>query len=81
MTIITTMEQLVSKIREKDTVLDVRQNLGEIGLSSLELVHFTVALEQEYHCELNAAVIEKMQTIGDLIKHIQSEALVQENIK
>ncbi len=48
--------------------------VDDLGADSLDLVELVMALEEEYNTEISDEDAEKIQTVGDAIKYIQSRA-------
>jgi acyl carrier protein len=48
--------------------------VNDLGADSLDLIELMMALEEEYNTKISDEDSEKIQTVGDAIKYIQSRA-------
>ena len=48
--------------------------IDDLGADSLDTVELIMALEEEFNVEIPDEDAEKMQTVGDAIKYIESKA-------
>lgn len=46
--------------------------IDDLGADSLDTVELIMALEEEFNTEIDDADAEKLQTVADVIKHIES---------
>ena len=64
-------EQLGVKLEE---VTDVASFIEDLGADSLDTVELVMALEEEFGIEIPDEDAEKMVTVGDSIKYIDTKA-------
>jgi acyl carrier protein len=64
-------EQLGVKSEE---VTDQASFIDDLGADSLDTVELIMALEEEFNVEIPDEDAEKMNTVGDAIKYIESKA-------
>ena len=62
--IVNRLEVDESKIREDSSFID------DLGADSLEIVELIMALEEEFDTEIPDKDVEKMKTVGDVIKYL-----------
>ncbi len=48
--------------------------VDDMGADSLDLVEFALSLEDEYHIEVPEREIEKIKTIGDVIRLLEKHS-------
>jgi acyl carrier protein len=60
-------------VNEKEVTPEAKF-VDDLGADSLDLVELVMALEEEYNTEISDEDAEKIQTVGDAIKYIQSRA-------
>ncbi|BDA77894.1 acyl carrier protein [Leptospira kobayashii] len=46
--------------------------INDLGADSLDTVELVMALEEEFGVEISDEIAEKIQTVGDVIKHIDT---------
>jgi len=63
-------EQLGVKLEE---VLDAASFIEDLGADSLDTVELVMALEEEFGIEIPDEDAEKMASVGDAIKYIESK--------
>ena len=63
-------EQLGVKLEE---VTDAASFIEDLGADSLDTVELVMALEEEFGIEIPDEDAEKMASVGDAIKHIESK--------
>ena len=63
-------EQLGVKIEE---VTDAASFIEDLGADSLDTVELVMALEEEFGIEIADEEAEKMSSVGDAIKHIETK--------
>lgn len=66
--LITTVDVKEDIQLSEDTVI-----LRDLGVDSLEMVELVCAVEDEFDIEIADKKIKSLVTIGDLIKHIESQ--------
>ena len=64
-------EQLGVKLEE---VTDAASFIEDLGADSLDTVELVMALEEEFGVEIPDEDAEKMSSVGDAIKYIESKA-------
>ena len=64
-------EQLGVKI---EVVKDDAKFINQLGADSLDTVELVMALEEEFGAEIPDEEAEKLTTVGDAVKYIQSKA-------
>ncbi len=64
-------EQLGVKLEE---VTDAASFIEDLGADSLDTVELVMALEEEFGIEIPDEDAEKMSSVGDAIKYIESKA-------
>ena len=60
-------------VNEKEVTPEAKF-VDDLGADSLDLVELVMALEEEYNTEISDEDAEKIQTVGDAIRYIQSRA-------
>ena len=55
-----------------DKVVDKASFIDDLGADSLDTVELVMRLEEEFGIEISDEVAEKMITVGDAIKYIES---------
>ena len=63
-------EQLGVKVEE---VTDGASFIEDLGADSLDTVELVMALEEEFGIEISDEDAEKMNSVGEAIKHIESK--------
>jgi acyl carrier protein len=59
---------------EEDKVIDEASFIDDLGADSLDTVELVMAFEEEFGSEISDSEAEKILTVGDAIKFIQSKA-------
>ena len=59
---------------EKDKVTDTASFIDDLGADSLDTVELVMAFEEEFGSEISDSEAEKILTVGDAIKFIESKA-------
>ena len=59
---------------EKDKVTDSASFIDDLGADSLDTVELVMAFEEEFGSEISDSDAEKILTVGDAIKFIESKA-------
>jgi len=59
---------------EADKVTDSASFIDDLGADSLDTVELVMAFEEEFGCEIPDDAAEKIQTVGDAIGFIKSNA-------
>ena len=59
---------------EEDKVTDEASFIDDLGADSLDTVELVMAFEEEFGSEISDSEAEKILTVGDAIKFIESEA-------
>ncbi len=54
-----------------DQVTTVAKFIEDLGADSLDTVELVMALEEEFNIEVPDEVAEKLQSVGDVVKHIE----------
>jgi len=57
---------------EKIKVIDEASFIDDLGADSLDTVELVMAFEEEFGSEISDSVAEKILTVGDAIKFIES---------
>ena len=57
---------------EKDKVTDSASFIDDLGADSLDTVELVMAFEEEFGSEISDSEAEKILTVGDAIKFIES---------
>ena len=59
---------------EKDKVTESSSFIDDLGADSLDTVELVMAFEEEFGSEISDSEAEKILTVGDAIKFIESKA-------
>ena len=59
---------------EKDKVTDSASFIDDLGADSLDTVELVMAFEEEFGSEISDSEAEKILTVGDAIKFIESKS-------
>ena len=59
---------------EADKVVDSASFVDDLGADSLDTVELVMAFEEEFGSEISDSEAEKILTVGDAIKFIESKA-------
>jgi len=59
---------------EEDKVIDEASFIDDLGADSLDTVELVMAFEEEFGAEISDSEAEKILTVGDAVKFIQSKA-------
>ena len=59
---------------EKDKVTDSASFIDDLGADSLDTVELVMAFEEEFGSEISDSEAEKILTVGDAIKFIESHS-------
>ena len=59
---------------EEDKVIDEASFIDDLGADSLDTVELVMAFEEEFGSEISDTEAEKILTVGDAIKFIESKA-------
>ena len=59
---------------EEDKVTDEASFIDDLGADSLDTVELVMAFEEEFGSEISDSEAEKILTVGDAIKFIESKA-------
>ncbi len=59
---------------EKDKVVDSASFVDDLGADSLDTVELVMAFEEEFGSEISDNEAEKILTVGDAIKFIESKS-------
>jgi len=59
---------------DEDKVTDEASFIDDLGADSLDTVELVIAFEEEFGSEISDSEAEKILTVGDAIKFIQSKA-------
>lgn len=57
-----------------DAVTDEQNLVADLALDSLDRVDLTVTLEQEFNIDISDAALEEWQTVGDVVKTVETLA-------
>jgi len=57
-----------------DAVTDEQNLVADLALDSLDRVDLTVTLEQEFNIDISDAALEGWQTVGDVVKTVETLA-------
>lgn len=47
---------------------------GDLGADSLDLVELLMALEEEFEVDIPEDTVERLETVGDIIKYLEHQA-------
>lgn len=56
-----------------DEVKEESKFIEDLGADSLDVVELVMALEEKFGCEIPDEEAEKIQTVGDAIRYIESK--------
>lgn len=79
------MENVTARVRELiaeelgvslDQIIPEASFVEDLGADSLDTVELIMALEEEFGLEIADDVAETLQTVGDVISYLESEASV-----
>ena len=59
---------------EESKVVDEANFIDDLGADSLDTVELVMAFEEEFGSEISDSEAEKIQTVGDAIKFIESKS-------
>ena len=59
---------------DKDKVTEASSFIDDLGADSLDTVELVMAFEEEFGSEISDSEAEKILTVGDAIKFIESKA-------
>ena len=59
---------------EESTITDTSSFIDDLGADSLDTVELVMAFEEEFGSEISDSEAEKILTVGDAIKFIESKA-------
>ena len=59
---------------DEDKVVETASFIDDLGADSLDTVELVMAFEEEFGSEISDSEAEKILTVGDAIKFIQSKA-------
>ena len=59
---------------EEDKVVDNASFIDDLGADSLDTVELVMAFEEEFGCEIPDDAAEKILTVGDAVKFLESAA-------
>ena len=70
-------DKVVEIIREqlgqdKDTITDETHFINDLGADSLDTVELVMELEDEFGISISDEEAEKIQTVGDAVKYIET---------
>ena len=67
------IEELIAELAgEEIAITPEMELLKDIGLDSLDAVELVFQLENEYDVEIDDEVLEKVRTVGDLMRAIEA---------
>ena len=67
------IEELIAELAGEEIVITPEMELlKDIGLDSLDAVELVFQLENEYDVEIDDEVLEKVRTVGDLMRAIEA---------
>lgn len=59
---------------EEDKVTMDADIVDDLGADSLDVVDLVMSLEEEFDCEIPDDVAEKIKSVGDLVRYIETNA-------
>lgn len=67
------IQDIISEVLniEKDTITEETKFVDDIGADSLDIFQIVMAIEEEFDIEIDNEEIEKITTVGDVIKEIK----------
>jgi acyl carrier protein len=77
------MEMVIDRIKKivssyldvaPERVTDSSRFIEDLGADSLDTIELTMALEDEFGCEIPDEIAEKMTTVGDIRNFIEGKA-------
>lgn len=60
---------------DADTITEESSFKDDLGADSLDLFELVMALEDEYSVEIPADDLQKMATVGDVMKYLKSKGV------
>ena len=57
---------------EEDKVTENASITDDLGADSLDVVDLVMSIEEEFDMEIPAEAVEKIKTVGDIVKYIES---------
>lgn len=69
-----TTRRLIADHLGFDAVTDEQNLVADLALDSLDRVDLTVTLEQEFDIKIDDAALEGWQTVGDVVKTVETLA-------
>ena len=60
---------------DADTITEESSFKDDLGADSLDLVELVMALEDEYSVEIPADDLQKLATVGDVMKYLKSKGV------
>lgn len=57
---------------DKEEVVETASFADDLSADSLDLFELAMSLEEEFHVEIPAEDLEKIVTVGDVVKYIES---------
>ena len=61
---------------EPDKVIEGASFIDDLGADSLDIVELVMAMEEEFDLEIPDEAAEKLRTVGDVTKYLQSKGKV-----
>ena len=62
---------------KQEEVTDKASFIDDLGADSLDTVELVMALEEEFGCEIPDEEAEKLKTVGEAIKYIETKSASQ----
>jgi acyl carrier protein len=73
----TTLEKVLTIAKKHSSVnsesLSESTELSELGLDSLDIVEFTMSVEDEFGISISDEDVPNFKTIGDFVKHVEEK--------
>ena len=73
----TTKEKVLNSISGVSNIdtneLKLEDNLSDLGLDSLDVIDIIMDIEREFNIAIPDADVEKMNTVDDMIKYVESK--------
>ena len=60
---------------EVENVTEASSSKEDLGADSLDLFNLVMALEDEYHVEIPSEDLEKLETVGDVIRYLKDKGV------
>ena len=60
---------------EVENVTEASSFKEDLGADSLDLFNLVMALEDEYHVEIPSEDLEKLETVGDVIRYLKAKGV------